>query len=270
MFQLSPPEIFASGVEHTLFIGFRPLLVRSHHRLHISLTHCFTCQILKAFILRKATFLAENSWVEIPFQHHLAAPLQSFLGVAACIPGILERVDVSIHNPHNATIESAQDRIIELIDAEARLEDWYCSYLRSASTPLYWRRTIEADIESNRDLLWFQDLSTGNALTYFWAFRLICLTTAQNLLERYPELEQSVHNTTYDAKELREICIELSIKIYQSMEYILQDDFMLYGVSSAGFPLQAACRALALDAKGRTILKSLDHTIINRSMIKDV
>lgn len=28
MFQLSPPDLFASGIEHTLFIGFRPLLVR--------------------------------------------------------------------------------------------------------------------------------------------------------------------------------------------------------------------------------------------------
>ncbi|KAF5867755.1 putative c6 finger domain-containing protein [Botrytis fragariae] len=214
MFQLSPPELFASGVEHTLFIGFRPLL------------------ILQAFILRKATFLAEDSWVHTPFQNHRSSPLQSLLGVASCIPGTLERVDVSIHNPCTATIEIVQDRIKELANSKALLEAWHCSYLKTSSRPLYWRRNIEIECKSNLNLWWFQDLSTANVFIYFWAFQLICLIDIHVLLEKYPELERLVHKAIYDARGLREICLELSVQIYQSMEYILQDDFMLYGVSS--------------------------------------
>lgn len=41
MIQLSPPESFESGIEHTLFIGFRPLLVlisQLHYSSHFRLT----------------------------------------------------------------------------------------------------------------------------------------------------------------------------------------------------------------------------------------
>ncbi|KAH7349166.1 hypothetical protein BKA66DRAFT_447150 [Pyrenochaeta sp. MPI-SDFR-AT-0127] len=252
MIQLSSPDLFASGIEHTLFMGFRPLL------------------ILKACILRKATFFADDSWVQMPFQHHRAAPLQDLLGVAACIPGILEKVDVSIHSPEDATIHVSHGRLIELMEIAAHLEVWHGSYLKRTPTPLYWRQTVENDIESNLDLFWFQDLSTANTFTYFWAFQLICLTNIQSLLERYPHLEQLVHSATHDIKDLRDTCLELSIQIYQSMQFVLQKDFMLYGVSSAGFPLQIACKTLELDAKGRAILNSLDHTIIARSKIRDV
>ncbi|KAF7915559.1 uncharacterized protein EAE97_012198 [Botrytis byssoidea] len=251
MFQLSPPDIFASGVEHTLFIGFRPLL------------------ILQAFILRKATFLAENSWVHTPFQNYHASQLQSLLRVAACIPGILESVDVTMHNPYTATIEIAQDQITELVNAKARLEAWCCSCLKTSSRLLYWRRSIEVEDERKLDLWWFQDLSTANVFVYLWAFQLICLLNIHCIFEMYPELERLIDNATYDAKGVREICLELSVQIYQSMEYILQDEFMLYGISSTRFPLQTACGALNLDAKGRNILKSLDQTIIARCKMKD-
>ncbi|KAM0146069.1 hypothetical protein ACHAQE_010931 [Botrytis cinerea] len=251
MFQLSPPDLFASGIEHTLFIGFRPLL------------------ILRAFILRKAIFLEKNSWVQIPFRNHFASPLQSLLGVAACIPGILERVDMSMNGPYTASVEIARDRITELIDSKAGLQAWHSSYLKSSSTPLYWRRRTEAEVEKNVDLWWFRDLSTANVFIYFWAFQIICLIDIHSLFEKYPEVEQLVHNPAFDANGLRQICLELSVKIYQSMEYILQDDFMLYGVSSACFPLQIACGALDLDERGRAIFKSLDHTIISRSKIRN-
>ncbi|KAK6591631.1 hypothetical protein H4I95_12111 [Botrytis cinerea] len=176
MFQLSPPDLFASGIEHTLFIGFRPLL------------------ILRAFILRKATFLETNSWVQIPFRNHFASPLQSLLGVAACIPGILERVDMSMNGPYTASVEIARDRITELIDSKAGLQAWHSSYLKSSSTPLYWRRRTEAEVEKNVDLWWFRDLSTANVFIYFWAFQIICLIDIHSLFEKYPEVEQSVLN----------------------------------------------------------------------------
>ncbi|KAK6603784.1 C6 zinc finger domain protein [Botrytis cinerea] len=148
MFQLSPPDLFASGIEHTLFIGFRPLL------------------ILRAFILR----------------------------VAACIPGILERVDMSMNGPYTASVEIARDRITELIDSKAGLQAWHSSYLKSSSTPLYWRRRTEAEVEKNVDLWWFRDLSTANVFIYFWAFQIICLIDIHSLFEKYPEVEQSVLN----------------------------------------------------------------------------
>ena len=207
------------------------------------------------------------AWITTPFRHHQVAPLQSLLSVAARIPGILERIDALSGGPsHNAT-ETAKERITELAESRAHLEDWHSAYLRSTSSPLYWRQTAESDNEGKRELLWYRDLSTANVFTYFWAFQLICLTSTQSLLEKYPSLDRPVLSIVNNVLGPRDLCIKLSIQIYQSMEYVLRDDFMLYGVSSASFPLQTACSTLDLDGEGRNILKSLDETIIVRSKI---
>jgi hypothetical protein len=225
---------------------------------------------LKAFILRKATFFANDDWVKKPFQHHKAAPLQNLLGLAAHIPGILEKTDNFMHDSSDTAIDAAQERVAELMGSKANLEAWHSSFLQSTSTPLYWHRTAENALEGDFELLWYRDLSTANIFTYLWSFQLICLTEIQSLLEQYPDLERLEHIRTDETKGIRNVCIELSIRIYQSMEYVLQEDFMLYGVSSAGFPLHTACKALELDAKGRAVLGTLDPTIIVRSKAQDV
>lgn len=75
---------------------------------------------------------------------------------------------------------------------------------------------------------------------------------------------------TGEIGRFRDACIESSIRIYQSMEYVLQEAFMLYGASSAHFPVQTARRTLGIDAKGRAILGTLDHTIVVRSGAQEV
>lgn len=252
MIQLSPPESFESGVEHTLFIGFRPLL------------------ILKAFILRKATFFANDEWVEKPFQHHQAAPLQSLLSLAARIPAILEKIDNLAHVSLETSVKYGKERITELMETKSCLETWHSSFLNSTSAPQYWHCMPDNALESGHQLLWYPDLSTANVFTYFWSFQLICLTNIQSLREQYPDLEKPEQIAADDIEGLRDTCLELSIRIYQSMEYVLQEDFMLYGISSVGFPLQTACKAFDSDAKGRAVLETLDHTVIVRSRIQNI
>ncbi|KAF9691204.1 hypothetical protein EKO04_010772 [Ascochyta lentis] len=205
MIQLSSPEFFTSGIEHTLFIGFRPLL------------------ILKAIIFRKATFFANNNWIEKPFQHHRAAPLQDLLGIAARIPGVLEEIDSLTYNSFETAASAARERIEELMEIRCQLDTWHSDFLNSTPAPLYWR----------------------------------CLRHSKEI-------------ALHDAKSLRDVCLELSIQIYQSMEYVLQEDFMLYGLSSAHFPLQTACEALESDAEGRAVLATLDPLIGARSRARNV
>lgn len=161
----------------------------------------------------------------------------------------------------------------ELTETRSRLATWHSSFLDSNSTSQYWHRTPENATESGYQLLWYSDISTANTFTYSWSFQLICLTHIQNLREQYLDLKksrQTGRDDIEDIKGLRDYCLELCIRIYQSMEYVLQEDFMLYGISSAGFPLQTACRVFEADAKGRAILETLDHTVIVRSRLQNI
>jgi hypothetical protein len=77
-------------------------------------------------------------------------------------------------------------------------------------------------------------------------------------------------DAVYNTESVRKECLELSTRIYKSMEYMLQDEFMLYGISSAGFPLSVACESLQADADGRAILVTLDRSIITRARLRDL
>lgn len=54
------------------------------------------------------------------------------------------------------------------------------------------------------------------------------------------------------------------------MEYILQDDIHCLWSLLRRLSIADGMPCATLDAKGRTILKLLDHTIITRSMVNDV
>jgi hypothetical protein len=207
----------------------------------------------------------------MPFQIHQAAPLQSLLSVAASIPGVLERVDVISLDPSNAASRAASQRIKELTESITHLKAWYISFLESSSAPLYWRQTIERNLEGSFESLWYHNLSTANVFIYFWAFHLICLVEIRSLQGRFPTLDHSeLNEAPHGTDALREECLKLSTQIYQSMEFVLQPDFMLYGISSAGFPLQTACETLQSDVKGRIVLDKLDPSVVIRSQIRVV
>jgi hypothetical protein len=221
-------------------------------------------------MLRKATFLANDFWVTLPCQRHQAAPLQSLLSVAASIPGILEKVDAVPREPFGAAIRGTSQLIKELTESIAHLEAWHTAFAHSSPGPLYWRRTIERDFGGSFETIWYHGLSTANVFIYFWAFHLVCLINIGGLLDRFPALEQSVEDdATHGVEARRDECLELSTRIYQSMDFVLQPEFMLYGISSAGFPLQIACGTLQADSKGQAILDMLDSSIVVRSQVRD-
>lgn len=150
----------------------------------------------------------------------------------------------------------------------ARLEFWHSNFLQSATTLPYWHRTIERPA-GDFQALWYPDLSTANAFTYYWTFRIICLDTIGSLTQQCADAEQFVPMTRYESGALHGERIDMSIRIYQSMEYILQEKFMLYGLASASVPLDVACKALESTTEGRVILETLDQSIVSRTKIWD-
>jgi hypothetical protein len=163
---------------------------------------------------------------------------------------------------------TAHQLITELMGSMTRLKNWHTSFVASTSGPLQCRQSVERNVDTFESL-WYPSHGIANAFVYFWAFQLLCLNEVQSLLNRFPELKHVVHyDAVYNTESVREECLGLSTRIYKSMEYMLQEEFMLYGISSAGFPLSVACESLQADADGRAILATLDRTIITRARLR--
>ncbi|KAJ3530031.1 hypothetical protein NM208_g6111 [Fusarium decemcellulare] len=246
LIRLSPPRLFSTGIQHKLFIGIRPLMV------------------LEALIFRKATFLAEEEWTRMPFQHHEPSPLQSLLSLTADMPAILARIDGLENEPTSTGTVAANKRLIELTEMREKLEAWSLSFYAESSAPLYWHRASQdEDHQRKSDSLWFASLTAANVLTHLWSLKITCLSHIQELLTRFPELERFSFSSG-NLVGLRETCIELSVNIFHSTEYLMQDKFMLYGPFTAGLPVYTAHKALEMDDQGRAILQKLDKSIMDR------
>jgi hypothetical protein len=131
---------------------------------------------------------------------------------------------------------------------------------------MYWRVASGDTTCCHNNWLWFRDLNVANVYTHLWSFQVICLSQIRNLLVRYPALEWPSAAVVGDARILQDEYLKMSIMILQSMEYMLQGEFMLYGLSSVGFPLRTACTTLRMDGseRGRAVYETLGRTVIDR------
>src|SRR3954468_9406499 len=85
LIQLLPPDFYASGISHKLFVGIRPVLVHTFKPLR-KYFRMLTRQILHAFETRTSTFLAADEWKSKPFALVPAVPLQVLMNEAIAIP----------------------------------------------------------------------------------------------------------------------------------------------------------------------------------------
>jgi hypothetical protein len=223
-------------------------------------------QVIKALIFRKATFLAEEQWTTEPFQSHEPSPLQNLFSLAAAIPDILEKIDALDHESTSAATTEAKKRLAELTEMRASLEAWRFSFQAEPQMPLCWPRAAGDNNRQSNGSLWFPNLSVANALTHLWSFQILCLSHIRDMLRRFPELGE-VDSMLENPDRLRKACIELSVSIFQSMEYLMQDEFMLYGPFTAGFPVYTARRALEMHEQGRAVLQKLDKSVTDRISI---
>ncbi|KAH6628048.1 hypothetical protein F5144DRAFT_577845 [Chaetomium tenue] len=213
LMQLSRPGFYASGVPHRLFVGARPVLM------------------VLAFSSRKSSFLAKEDWKSIPFRETPPSPVQSLMSEAAAIPSILERMDAEGDGAAEATL-SAFEAALDRLDAWA---DDFCSSTPESST-MSW---IQPSEDAERSSIWFQNITVANALTHFWAFKVICLRNIDQLRtsSSRPDSNQ-ITETAYFEEAKR-----LSVMICQSVEYLMQDRMKLFGPQSVPMPLHTAYEA---------------------------
>jgi hypothetical protein len=195
--------------------------------------------------------LAEEEWATGPFQYHQPSPLQDLFTIAASIPPVLEKIDLLKEEPTEAASNGAKKYLTHLMRIKMRFESWASS--------LYWQKSEVPANGGHDEFLSFPSLSIANAFTHLWSFQITCMLHIRDLLLRCPEL--SAFKIILSMDELRTSCHELSVKILQSMKFLMRQEFMLYGRFSAGFPLSTAYRSLSVDAEGRNVLREYEQTV---------
>ncbi|EEA25481.1 hypothetical protein TMatcc_006295 [Talaromyces marneffei ATCC 18224] len=226
-FQAYGAEACSVGVLHTLFAGFRPLL------------------IFEAFQFRKPTFLSSPAWMDAPFSIFSASPMQSLLNKAAIIPTLLSQSDILLDKARQSNLE-VKDLFNSLVDALVDLENWEMEYSHEADKWCYWPSDIPAPLESISygKPLWYTNVTMANVYTNLWAFRIICFSELERLAENFPSFHMAHENIPLprplNLKRVHAYKTALAKQICLSMDYLLRDEMGLFGPASTYFPLQAA------------------------------
>lgn len=173
----------------------------------------------------------------MPFQTSRPSYLQHLLSSVAGLPAILGTVD------RISALAVPRDTGT----ARETLRDLVATLNRLAET----QKTLEADglgwlptyLPDNHEIVHFPNITAANLITYLWAFQLVCILYIKRLTTLYPrlpeEMSYSLDAVTIDAQEEECICL-----ILRSVEFLMMEEFRLYGAASVILPLTVASDAL--------------------------
>ncbi|CAN9124323.1 unnamed protein product [Alternaria alternata] len=222
------PKPFSTGILHTLFVGFRPLLL-------ISSIHD-----------RRKTFLAQDGWITTPFETVPISIMQLLLNKATQLPTLLERFD-SLGDrsiPSNVVaMQRLRDDFLYMIKS---LKNWELSSKAQAKFSLAWPDSLDAE-SSDRKPLWFANVLVASSLTHCWAFEIVARQHLNDIEESIAEIKgcnvKAVPGRSDSASDKDENPISiLAEKICDSMPYFLQPELKLYGPASTFFTFLTAMK----------------------------
>ncbi|CAN9455990.1 unnamed protein product [Alternaria sp. RS040] len=214
------PKPFSTGILHTLFVGFRPLL----------------------------TFLAQDGWVTTPFETVPISIMQLLLNKATQLPALLERFDGlgDRSEPSNVVaMQRLRDDVLYMIKS---LKDWELSSKTQAKFSLVWPKPDSPEAESSdRKALWFANVLVASSLTHCWAFEIVARQHLDDIEESIAEIKgcnvKAVPRRSDCASDEDENPVSiLAEKICDSMPYFLQPELKLYGPASTFFTFLTAMK----------------------------
>ncbi|EED21360.1 conserved hypothetical protein [Talaromyces stipitatus ATCC 10500] len=259
LFRAYGADACKAGVLHTLFAGFRPLL------------------LIDAFQLRQTTFLASPKWIDVPFSICRASSMQSLLDKGAIIPSLLNQSDNLLDKAHeegNFDVE-ARDLINHLVTTLIDLENWEMEYCQGIDRQCYWpsdRSELplsKTSISQDKPLI-YTSVTMANVYTNLWAFRIICLSELERFICYFPyyDITHDIPSHPLNLKHAKEHKIALAKQICLSMEYLLQDEMELFGPASTCFPLQIAYETFLENEVGREEEISFVEGVVSRLVRK--
>lgn len=177
--------------------------------------------------------------------------LQKLINQAIKLPALLSRLDNIGNTAGLSTLAPTTQLRKDFQDFTKSLWRWESDLRSEKQLPLYWfRPTCTGSTLATRNIIWYPNIMSANSLTYCWAFEIIARTQLATLEAQTPDGPRHGSNfhdncadryTPIKSREQRSLAV-LAEMICNSMPYLLQPDFKLYGPGSAFFTLPTAMR----------------------------
>ncbi|KAL7808182.1 N-terminal fungal transcription regulatory domain-containing protein [Trichoderma gracile] len=223
LIQLHSPEAYSTGPSHRIFIGLRPAI------------------IIHSIRNKHPTFLASPEWRTVPFQFVKANSFHALMTEATAIPSILVDIDrLKCGSPNAKPPFAVLQALRNLLEA---LVSWNVSFQSLTNKPSF--RILGKGPEQAQ--VWFPDITTANSMTHYWTFWIMCIVYIRKLRDDYPELrdqELLINGESPESPLITEMAIQMSTWIFQSIEYLVQDEMRLFGAISTTLPTRIAYQFL--------------------------
>ena len=99
-------------------------------------------------------------------------------------------------------------------------------------------------LKNEHEIIQFPNITAANLFTHLWAFRLACIVYIKRLAKLFPWLLLEASNGL-DIEGIVAKEGECILLILRSIEFLMREDFRLYGAASVILPLKAASDALS-------------------------
>lgn len=160
---------------------------------------------------------------------------------ATAIPSILVDIDqLNYGSPNSRSPRAVFEALKSLLEA---LVSWNVSFQSLTNKPSF--RILGKGPE--RAHVWFPDITAANSMTHYWTFWIMCIVYIRKLREDYPELRDEdlmINGESPESPIITEMAIQMSTWIFQSIEYLVQDEMRLFGAISATLPTRIAYQFL--------------------------
>ncbi|RAK82185.1 Zn(II)2Cys6 transcription factor domain-containing protein [Aspergillus fijiensis CBS 313.89] len=216
-------EAHCSGPGHQLFLGVR------------------MPGIIYALENHSSSFLSDAAWLNQPWGRTPKTPFTQVVDCLAQAPGILQQVFLLPSLSPDQQIEACFQLITECWQIDVKLDMVYAAMQGGSSDPLYWpvasKNPPQAAPEHTENLFpfvfHFADFETAATLILLWAVRVLLWSGLCNLYDgMFPNscmlpADESVGPLR--ALGYRREYVSMAHHVCQSVEYLMQDEFLLAG-----------------------------------------
>lgn len=212
-----------------------------------------------------SSFLADPSWLEVPWQHTPKSPYERVLDLLLEIPGLLADADEMLQAPEHSHPKLASGIFWKYWRLDARLQDLQRELESDAAGPLYW--PVLSSLESSADdhilgkvfpaVFEFPDLRTANTMMLLWTTMAMARAGCTGLHGYMQELSikgQSQAVSMFRQLPSLESCeswISLARNACQCVEYCVKEPASGFARLTASVPLQVLTGYLQGDSRGR-------------------
>lgn len=162
--------------------------------------------------------------------------------MATVIPSILQDVEgLETGRLPPEYADGVLHTIVELFD---NTQNWYRTNYGLAHNLPFWT----TDPDAANPPLWFPNVSVADSMTHYWVLWIVCITNMRKLRFLFPELLGAsifiIGTKPPEDQLVTDTCVQMALWIFQSVEFLTQEEMKLYGPTALALPLTVAYRLM--------------------------